>query len=220
MELSQIQACLANSEYSQKLKALTELKNYEPEIAVPLLLSQIKAQDFFIRSLVAMGLGKKRTEESFAALLQMMKFDRDPNVRAEAANSLSMFGSLTVPHLVAAFYQDDSWLVRRSILAALMEFNCPDELFEVCCCGVNGDDLSVQEASVEGLGLLSKTTKQEEALSQLLLKVKDPSWRIRAKVARALSYFSSPQARAALQELKQDEDYRVVSSVLERVIEQ
>jgi HEAT repeat protein len=166
-----------------------------------------------------MGLGKKRTEESFAALLQMMKFDRDPNVRAEAANSLSMFGSLTVPHLVAAFYQDDSWLVRRSILAALIEFNSPNELFEVCSCGVNGEDLSVQEASVEGFGLLCGTPKQEEALSQLLLKVKDPSWRIRAKVAKALSRFSSPQVQAALQELKQDEDYRVVSSVLEQSVE-
>ncbi|MEP6517637.1 hypothetical protein [Microcoleus vaginatus] len=55
---------------------------------------------------VAMGWRQTQIAEALAALLKMMQFDRDRNVGAEAANSLSMFG--------AAFRGDDNLLVRRS----------------------------------------------------------------------------------------------------------
>lgn len=216
MQLSEIEACLAAHDPMERLKAILELKNYSPEIAVPLLLSQMQEKEFLVRSLVAMGLGKKLTEEAFAALLQMMKFDRDPHVRAEAANSLSMFGQLSISHLVLAFYQDDHWLVRCSIIAALAELNFTEELLEVCACGINAEDLAVQEASVDGLKLLAKTYKQEEAITQLLSKVNDPSWRIRSSIVRALKHFEHPQAEAALQYLGKDVDHRVVQAVLKQ----
>lgn len=112
-----------------------------------------------------MGLGKKRTAEAFAVLLEMMKFDRDPNVRAEASNSLSLFGEVASPHLSSAFFQDDHWLVRRSILAGLLECNCPEELYEVCVCGANADDETVQEASIEGFGFLVGTSTRRGIIS-------------------------------------------------------
>lgn len=217
MQLSQIEAYLANPDPMERLKAILELKNYEAEIAMPLLLSQMKEKEYLVRSFVAMGLGKQRTDEAFSALLQMMKFDRDPHVRAEAANSLSLFEQISVSHLVLAFYQDDHWLVRCSIIAALAELNCPQELLEVCTLGINEEELSVQEASIDALSLLAKTPKQEEALSQILSKVNDPSWRVRVKVVRALSHFEGPSVHSALHYLTKDVDHRVVEVALKQL---
>ncbi|MEM8779891.1 MAG: HEAT repeat domain-containing protein, partial [Cyanobacteria bacterium P01_G01_bin.49] len=152
MDISQIKDNLGNSDPQQRLKAITELGNYESDVAVPILLTKKQDPEFLVRSFVAMGLGKKRTADSFAALLEMMKLDKDPNVRAEASNSLSLFGEAAAPHLCLLFHQDDNWLVRRSILAALMELNCPEERFEVSVCGLTGEDFTVQEASVAVLG--------------------------------------------------------------------
>ncbi|BAU62703.1 heat domain-containing protein [Stanieria sp. NIES-3757] len=218
MDLNLIQEYLSNSDSQKRMKAITELRNYETDIVVPLLKEKINDKEFLVRSFVAMGLGKKRNAESFAALLQMMKLDRDPNVRAEAANSLSLFGTVSVPHLVLMFEQDDHWLVRRSILPALAELECLEELLEICICGLHGEDQTVREACIDCLVRLANTSKQEEALAQLLALVTDERWRTRMRVARALAKFNTPQAQEALNRLRQDEDHRVVGAVLESLI--
>jgi HEAT repeat protein len=218
MDLNLIQEYLSNSDSQKRMKAITELRNYETDIVVPLLKEKINDKEFLVRSFVAMGLGKKRNAESFAALLQMMKLDRDPNVRAEAANSLSLFGTVSVPHLVLMFEQDDHWLVRRSILAALAEFDCLEELLEICICGLHGEDQTVREACIDCLARFANTPKQEEALAQLLALVTDEWWRTRMRVARALGKFNTTQAQEALNQLRQDEDHRVVGAVLESLI--
>jgi HEAT repeat protein len=175
-------------------------------------------KEFLIRSFVAMGLGKKQNAESFAALLKLIEFDRDPNVRAEASNSLSLFGKVAASHLVLAFDRDDHWLVRRSILAALVEIDCPEELFEVCLSGLSGEDLTVKEASIDCFGYLASTSKRDAALTQLLSLVDDEWWRTRMRVAIALIKFNEPQAKEALEKLRQDPDHRVVGAVLESQI--
>ncbi|NJQ98133.1 MAG: HEAT repeat domain-containing protein, partial [Hydrococcus sp. CSU_1_8] len=167
---------------------------------------------------VAMGLGKKRSPEAFAALLELMQFDRDSNVRSEAANSISYYGEVAVPHLVATFHRDDHWLLRRSILAGLADLNCWRELLEVCLYGLDSDDVTVQEACVDALSLLAGTPGQEAALEKLLSLVKADWWRIRVRVARALSKYNDPRAQEALTYLKQDDDSRVVGAVLESLI--
>lgn len=218
MEINEIEAYLKSPDSQQRLKAIAELKNYNSEVAVPLLLSKIKDREFLVRSFVAMGLGKKQTAESFAALLELMKFDRDPNVRAEAANSLSLFGTVSASHLVLLFHQDEHWLVRRSILAALFEMNCPEELFEVCACGIEGEDLTVRETSIDGFGFLADSEKKDAALEQLLKQVKANWWRLRVRVARALGHFDRQEATDALIQLRQDEDHRVVGAALEALV--
>ena len=45
MELSEIKACLADSDPKDRLKAIQELHQYEPEIAIPLLVSQMQEKD-------------------------------------------------------------------------------------------------------------------------------------------------------------------------------
>ncbi|MDJ0735018.1 MAG: HEAT repeat domain-containing protein [Nostocaceae cyanobacterium] len=214
MEIKQIQANLTNPDFQYRLKAISALKNYNAEVAVPLLLSKLHDSEFLVRSFVAMGLGKQQTSESFAGLMEIMKFDNTPNVRAEAANSLSLFGRISVSHLVMTFYQDDHWLVRRSILAALAEMECPQELFDVCIEAFKGEDFTVKEAAVDALGILANTSQQAVALSQLLTLINDESWRIRMHVAYALKNFDQPQAKAALGKLRQDTEHRVVAAAL------
>lgn len=218
MEIQQIEAYLNSDDSQKRLKGLTELRHYEADIAVPLLKSKMRDREFLVRSFVAMGFGKKQTAESFAALLEFIQFDPDPNVRAEAANSLSLYGQVAAPHLVSLFVRDDHWLVRRSILAALFELDCPEQLYEVCVCGVEGEDLTVKEASIDGFRFLADSPKRDEALSQLLSLVDENWWRTRARVARGLSKFEEQSAKDALNKLRQDKDHRVVAAVLESML--
>lgn len=148
----------------------------------------------------------------------MIKFDSDPNVRAEAANSLSLYGDVAVAHLRQMYEQDDHWLVRRSIIAVLIDLDCPQELLEICAIGLSGDDQPVMESCINCLGFFADKEQQEEALNLLFPLVTDGFWRNRVQVAKSLSKYTSPDAIAALNKLKQDTDYRVVGAVLESLI--
>ena len=218
MDIDLIKAYLKDSDPQKRMKAVLELRSFDTEIAVPLLIAQMKDSEFLVRSFVAMGLGKKQNAESFSRLLEMMKFDRDPNVRAESANSLSLYGEVAASHLLLMFEKDDNWLVRRSILAALAELSCPLELFESVLMGLEGDDQSVMESSIECLSILSGSSKQDSALARLLSLVEHESYRVRLRVAKALGKFKDDDAKEALEKLKLDADHRVVGAALESLV--
>jgi HEAT repeat protein len=218
MDLNQIETDLKNPDFQYRIKAIAALKDYLPEIAVPILIQHIQDPEFLVRTFVARELGRQKPSESFAALLQIMRFDNTPNVRAEAANSLSLFGRISASHLVETFVRDDHWLVRRSILAALVEMECPEAVLEVCGFGLEGDDAAVQEASVDGLGALANSRQSEAALAQLLTLKNSAAEYIRVRVAYALKHFDTPEAKDALAQLRQDEDHRVVGAAMEDLI--
>ncbi|MDE5095860.1 MAG: HEAT repeat domain-containing protein [Trichodesmium sp. St11_bin5] len=220
MEIKQIQVYLKSSDSQERLKALTELRNYESEIVVPLLKTRQQDPEFLVRSFVAMGLGNKRTPEGFKILLEMMQNDPDYNVRAEAANSLSKFGAQAIPFLVEKFRQDNNWLMRRSILAPLIDMPFPEALYEVCMCAIADEDTTVQEVAISALGKLAGTKKETEALQKLLAFVSAESWNIRLRAAQGLGKFDVPQAKAALNYLSKDDNYKVVAAALESSLSQ
>ena len=79
-----------------------------------------------------MGLGQKRTGAGFHALLERARQDEDPNVRAEAASAPSWFSfERCTSLLLQLFAEDDHWLVRHSILAALSECDDPGAQMQV-----------------------------------------------------------------------------------------
>ena len=215
MNLQELETSLENPDFQYRLRAIAALKDYPPEIAVPLLISKLDDPESLVRSLVSMGFGKQETAESFAALLQIIKFDNTPNVRAEAANSLSLFGRCSASHLVSTFIRDDHWLVRRSILAALTDLACHSELLEVCLEALAGDDIAVQGAAIDALGTLAGTHQQTTALAQLLALASSESDRLRQHVAFALKQFADPQAKTVLEQLRQDPNFHVVAAALE-----
>lgn len=217
MDIDLIKTYLKDSDPQKRMKALFELRKHDKEVAVPLLVENMNDDEFLVRSFVAMGLRRTQNDESFARLLEMMKGDRDPNVRAEAANSLSYYGEVSIPHLLSMFKQDEHWLIRRSILAAFVDLNTPAELLEVAQIGIAGDDLSIRESSIDCLGILSDTEKADQALSELLSLVDNESWRIRWRVAKALSRFDKPSATEALNKLREDPDH-LVGVVLDSLV--
>jgi HEAT repeat protein len=219
MDIDRIETALQATDFQYRLKAIAALKAYPAAIAVPILVNNIKDPEILVRSFVAMGLGKQQTAASFAALLEMMKFDLNPNVRAEAANSLSFFGKATAPHLSLAFCQDDHWLVRRSILAALVDLQWHNELYEVCMEALAGEDLHLQLAAIDALGSLVNSQYQELALAKLLTLVDREPSSIRQKVAYALKQFADLRAKQALNRLRQDPDHSVVGAALEELLE-
>jgi HEAT repeat protein len=218
MDLHQIETDLQNPDFQYRLKAISALKDYAPDIAVPLLMRHIQDPEFLVRTFVARELGRQKTSESFAALLQITKFDNTPNVRAEAANSLSLFGRISAAHLVQTFFSDDHWLVRRSILAALAEMECPEELMEVCTLALEGEDAAVQESGVDALGALAESRQSEAALDRLLSLRQSESEYIRIRVAHALKHFNTSAAKEALAQLRQDADHRVVGAAMEDLL--
>ena len=215
MEIEQITVYLNSSDSRDRLKALTELRHHDSQVAIPLLVSRLQDPEFLVRSFVAMGLGHKKSSESYEALVKLLKTDRDHNVRAEAANALSKYGEVALTELIEAFRRDDNWLVRRSILAPLMDMPYPDALYQVCLCGLTGEDHTVRDAAVSALGTLAGSEKHDEALQQLLALVAAHSWHTRVRVVRALKQFEDASAKTALNYLSKDDDHQVVAAVLE-----
>jgi len=218
MDIQEIKDALDNSDPQKRMRGVRELRNYEADVAVPLLLNRIKDKEFLVRSFVAMGLKNKKSPEAFDALLEMMKSDGDPNVRSEAANSLSYYGDEAVPYLRKMYEEDDHWLVRRSIIAAIADSNAPQELLEICAIGLSGTDEPVQSSCIGCLGLFSDTERQESALNLLLPLIEDKSWRIRLQVAKSLGKYDSEKAKKALNQLKTDDNHKVVAAVLESLL--
>jgi HEAT repeat protein len=218
MDIHQIEVDLDREDFQYRLAAVKALKDYDAQIAVPLLTSKRNDPEFLVRTFVCMGLGKQQTAESYAALLEILKLDNTPNVRAEAANSLSLFGKCAAAQLVMTFFKDDHWLVRRSILAALLDLDCQHEVVEVCQEALKGDDVAVREAAISALGDLTAPAAQTAALSLLLPLVEAEFDRTRQQVAYALKKFDTPVSKAALQQLRQDSNHRVVAAALEDLL--
>ncbi len=219
MDIAQIQTCLASENPQDRMRAITALRSYDAQIAVPLLQEHLGDREPMIRSFVAMGLGRKQTPAAFEALLRLLRGDRDGNVRAEAANSLAKYGPVAIPHLVTAFRQNSDWIIRLSILPVLAELGCPDQLWEVCICALVDADPTVRDTGIEYLADLVGTARQEDALQQLLVLTKAERWRTRCQVAFALRAFADERARSALQSLRKDADHRVVGATLEALLQ-
>lgn len=218
MELNQIKAYLDSPEPQNRMKAIVELRHYIPEVVVPLLKQRMYDKEFIVRSFVAMGLGYKQTDEGFDALLHLIIYDNDANVRAEAANSLAKYGDRSIPYLRELFERESHWLIRQSILAAMTEMDRPDLLLQMCRWGLEGDDLVVKLASIANLGELAKTPQAWEALEILLDLANNNAGEIRSQVATALRNFDDPRAKTALVQLRQDSDYRVIAATLEALL--
>ena len=218
MELTDIKAILQHPDSQERLKGIVALKEYEPEVAGPLLLSRKDDPEFLVRSFVAMGLGRKRSDQGYATLKTMIAHDPDANVQAEACNSLAMYGEAAVPCLVETFHRSGHWLVRRSILAAMIDLNHPAAMLEICLAALADSDLTVINAGIDHLGILHDAEEADAALDAILAHKSADSWYTRMHVAYALKKFDQEAARAALIELRQDPHHKVVAAALEGLL--
>ena len=218
MDLQQIETDLQNPDFQYRTKAVSALREYPPEVAVPLLSKYLNDPEFLVRSFIARELGYQKTSDAFAALLQLLEFDNTPNVQAEAANSLSLFGRLAASHLVKSFVTNDHWLLRRSILAGMMDMDCPEELHEACSIGLAGDDLTVMADALGGLASLANSSYRSDILTKILSCKDNENSYIRIRVAYGLKQFDEPAAKEALAVLRQDSNHRVVGATMEDLL--
>ena len=189
-DLESLRAAIASGDPVQAMSALTQLRFFTEEEAVPLLVLGTQQQPFLVRSLSCSGLGVKRNEEGWQVLVRLLRSDGDANVRAEAANAMVSYGiERSWPLLREAFADDDAWLLRCSILSAFAEQADIDLawLLELAELAIADADGTVRVGGTEILGRL----------------VRDPE-------AGSIG----PQARTLLQQLQQDRDHRVVAAAL------
>ena len=174
---------------SRAMPALAGLRDLSEQQATPLLLLGLKHDVFMVRSIACSGLGMKRSEAGWQALEQILTQETDPNVRAEAANSIASYGVARAwPLLQQRFSSDHHWLVRCSILSALaeqpeMEASWLEDLAHMAC---RDQDGTVRVGGVE----------------------------ILARLVREGRGSSRPSVREELAALQKDPDHRVVAAAL------
>ena len=185
-----LRAAIASGDPAVAMPALASLRQLGAEAAVPLLLLGLEQRPFIVRSLACAGLGVKRNEAGWQALVRVLHHDDDANVRAEAANALAFYGvERSWPLLIQAFRREEGWLVRCSILSALAELPemPPEWLLELALQAAGDRDGTVRIGGAEILGRLVREG---------------------GEAATALS------ARQSLQTLQRDPDHRVVAAAL------
>ncbi len=154
---SELLQAIRSGDPSRAMPALASLRQLPAPEAIPLLLIGLQQTAFAIRSLCCAGLGYKRSEQGRQALVKVLLEDPDANVRAEAANALAYYGVVEAwPLLRQTFADDDHWLVRCSILAALAEDPTmqPAWLLDLAELALADRDGTVRVAGAELLGRL------------------------------------------------------------------
>jgi len=193
-DIDALREAIASGDAARAMPALVGLRELPVEQAMPLLLIGLQQSTFMIRSLACAGLGVKRSEEGWQALVATLEHDGDPNVRAEAANALANFGvERAWPLLSAAFAADDHWLVRCSILSALAEDGAMPAawLLELARQAIADADGTVRVGGAEILGRLAREAAVSGAEST-----------------------DTAEARASLVDLQTDPDHRVAAAAL------
>ena len=167
-----LRQAIVSGDPSRAMPALVGLRELSEQQAIPLLLLGLEQEPFLVRSLACAGLGLKRSEAGWSALLQALQHDADANVRAEAANALANYGvQRSWPPLRAAFACDGQWLVRCSILSALAEqpLMAADQLLELALLALDDGDGSVRVGGAEILGRLLRQDQGDGQLRALLV---------------------------------------------------
>lgn len=189
-DLAARREAIASGDPSRAMPALAGLRDVQEEQATPLLLLGLMQSAFMVRSLSCAGLGVKRSEAGWQALVRALQSDEDANVRAEAANALASYGvERSWPLLRQAFADDGQWLVRCSVLSALAEQpEIPLEwLLELAGLALADADGTVRVGGAEILGRLVREAAPElarQAREQLAPLQADPDHRV---VAAALN---------------------------------
>jgi HEAT repeat protein len=191
MNEADLRAAIASGNPGRARPALASLVEATPEQAEPLLLLGLQQNDMLLRQLSCSGLGHKPTPAGWEPLVHTLQHDPEVAVRAEAANALVSHGlERAWPLLLEAFQQENEWLLRCSVLSAVAEHPeaQPEALLQVAQLAIADADGTVRVGGAEILGRLVR--EAEPGCS------------------------AAAAARAALQNLQQDADHRVVAAAL------
>jgi len=189
MNFDELREAIASGNPGRARPALASLVNTPAEQAEPLLLLGLQQDDMLLRQFSCSGLGHKPTPAGWQPLVQALQHDPEVGVRAEAANALVSHGlERAWPLLIEAFQRDAEWLLRCSVLSAVAEHPeaSPEQLLQLARLAVADRDGTVRVGGAEILGRVVRDASQESE--------------------------TAAAARAALVQLQQDADHRVVAA--------
>lgn len=196
-------ALLQSEDYGDRLRAMNQLRDLDPAIAFELVQTAARDGNTRVRyaaiSQIA-TLGQDDPNRVAALLRTILKTDPEPDVQAAAADTIGAL-RLTEAYedLEALYHRTPEWLVQFSIVAALGELGDP-RAFDLLQTALAADNELISTAAIGALGEL----QDDRALPLLLGYTDSADWQVRHRLVHALSHFSQPEARAALQGLAQD----------------
>ena len=177
----------------------------------PLFIAGGSAEDPYIRSLAARGLGALKLPRLLSVLRKLAE-DRDSRVAVEAIRALARLGSREAAAVVAPFLDSPSLTLRREALVAFAALPPESKYRPRIIENVGHQDPWIRSAAWPAL------VRLDAAEVGLVLSTlgPDPDWTVRAALAEALGERGETAAPLLIRMLN-DSDVRVVGSVLSAI---
>lgn len=194
---------LQSPNLGDRLKAVNQIRTLAPSDGFTLIQQAVTDANPRIRYAAVSQLSSlgQHDQSRTIEILRQSLHDPEPDVQAAAADSI---GAL---HLTDAFedlqqlyHSTSEWLVQFSILATLGELG-DSRSFSLLEEALQSSHELMRMAAIGSLGELG----DERAVQLLIQQATNPDWQIRHRVAQALSRLGTPEARATLEQLAQDQ---------------
>ncbi len=179
----------------------------------PILRAATTAEDPYIRSLAARGLGALKDESQLGALRKLVD-DRDPAVAREALRAVAAIGAAEGAALAAAHLDSPNLALRREALLALAALPSPARWRPRVMDNVGHPDPWIRSAAWPALIRMDA----EEVGIVLSTIGPDADWRVRQAVAGALADTLGERAAPFLLPMLKDADARVIPGVLSALV--
>ncbi|NJK70406.1 MAG: HEAT repeat domain-containing protein [Microcoleus sp. CSU_2_2] len=199
-----VEQLLNSEDFGDRLRAVNQLRQLEPAIAYNLIQSAIGDKNIRVRYAAVSQmstLGTQNRSNALDVLLDSLRNDPEPDVKAAAADALGALKLTEALEDLEQLYNNTSeWLIQLSIVAALGEMGDP-KAFPILEKALNSEHELIQTMAIGALGELG----DKRALPLLLPYVSNADWQVRYRVAQALVRLGGEQAEAALKILAKDE---------------
>ena len=180
---------------------------------VPVLLAGTSAEDPYIRSLAARGLGVLK-DPSHLGVLRRLIDDSAPGVAAQALRAVGAIGAAEGSPLLAAHIDSPNLMVRREALLALAALPAQTRWRPRVMDNVGHPDPWIRSAAWPALIRIDA----EEVGIVLSTIGPDGDWRVRQAVAEALAGTLGERAAPFLLPMLKDSDARVIPAVLKALV--
>ncbi|MGB3401225.1 MAG: HEAT repeat domain-containing protein [Microcoleaceae cyanobacterium] len=198
-----IQTLINSEDLGDRLRAVNQLREIEPETAYDLIQTAIKDQNARVRYAAVSqlsSLGSQNLTKSLDILRGCLLHDPEADVQAAAADAL---GALKLDSafedLQQVYHNTPEWLVKMSIVAALGELDDPRG-FDLLKDALKDDNGLIQTVAISALGELGNP----DAVALLVPYATDEDWQVRYRVVQALNRLGGTQAEETLKQLSQD----------------
>lgn len=211
-----VQQLLSSEDLGDRLRAVNQLRQLEPETAFVLIQPAVIDRDTRVRYAAVSQLSSLGVQDRSLALQLLRECllnDPEADVQAAAADAI---GALKLreafEELRQVYHNTSEWLIKLSIVAALAELGEPKG-FELLEDALQGDNDLIRTVAIGAMGELG----DPRAIPLLLPYANDPDWQIRHRVAQALVHLgATPEAEETLKQLAQD-DVEPVAQAAQRL---